>query len=246
MQGYSLSTYGDRIAEIFDDWVPLPADSGQTIDFLVALAGEGPMLELGVGTGRIAIPLAARGVEVTGIEVSQAMINRLLSKPGGDAVRIAMGDFADVAVAGRFKLVYAVFSTLFLLQSQDEQLRCFRNVTDHLTDDGLFVTETLVPTMAQLSQRETTETISVDIDHVWIYVSRNDRVRQLIERQQVHITEAGIRLYPVQHRYAWPSEMDLMARLAGLRLRERWGGYQCQPFTDQSTLQVSVYARQNG
>jgi SAM-dependent methyltransferase len=242
MQGYSPSTYGDHIAEVFDECARPPAETSRTVDFLAGLAAGGPALELGVGTGRVAIPLAARGMEVSGVEVSRAMVERLLGKRGGDAVRLSIGDFADVDVPGRFRLVYAVFDALFHLQSQEAQVRCFRNVAQRLADGGVFVVEALVPPLPH-SQRESLETASVELDHVWLFASRHDSVRQVIERQQILITEAGVRLYPVRYRYAWPAELDLMAHLAGLRLSQRWGGYEGEPFGAQSAFHVSVYGR---
>ena len=164
------------------------------------MAGDGPTLELAIGTGRIALPPAARGVRVDGIDISPAMIAKLRDKAGGDQISVTIGDFAEVPAPGSYRLVYVVFNTLFNLLSQEEQVRCFENVAAHLTDDGSFVVEAFVPT----------------------YLTRlRDPVTQRLSESHVRLTGEGVRLYPIVTRYAWPAELDLMARIAGLRLKDR-------------------------
>ena len=142
---YGPSTYGERIAEAYDEWFGLPEDTDQAVEFLARLAGPGPALELGIGTGRVAVPLAARGVEVHGVDASEAMVGKLRSKPGGDGIPVTIGDFADVAIEGSYPLVYVVFNTFFALLTQEDQIRCFQGVAEHLTDDGGFLIQAFVP-----------------------------------------------------------------------------------------------------
>jgi SAM-dependent methyltransferase len=210
---------------------------------LAELARAGRALELGIGTGRIALPLAARGVEVHGIDASPAMVARMRIKPGGAEIPVAMGDFADVGVEGAFSLVYVVFNTFFGLLSQEEQVRCFENVARHLAADGVFVIEAFVPDMTRFARGQCLNAARVETDAVLLDASRHDPLTQRVVSQQILITESGTRLFPVQIRYAWPAELDLMARLAGLRLRHRWAGWQREPFTAASGKHVSVYER---
>jgi SAM-dependent methyltransferase len=218
-------------------------DTDAAVAFLAELAGPGPVLELAVGTGRIALPLGERGIDVRGIDASEAMVARLRSKPGGDRVPITIGDFADVPIEGRFTLVYVVFNTLFALQTQDEQIRCFRNVAAHLLDGGVFVVEAFVPDLTRFDRDQRIETERVGLDQVWLGVARHHPVDQRVESQHVVLAEQGMRFYPVQLRYAYPSELDLMARLAGLQLQARFGGWRRESFTAASGMHVSVYER---
>ncbi len=245
MKDYDAATYGDRIADVYDEWTAREGiETDAAVGVLAELAGAGPVLELAVGTGRIALPLAERGLEVHGIDASQTMVDRLRAKPGGDRVRVTMGDFADVPVEGSFSLVFVVFNTLFALPSQEDQVRCFENVAPRLAGGGAFLVEAFVPDPTRFERGQRTSTIDVDVDQVFLEASRHDSVNQRTKSQQVVISEAGIKLYPVQVRYAWPAELDLMARLAGLRLRERWGGWRREPFTAASTQHVSIYERE--
>jgi SAM-dependent methyltransferase len=235
-------SFAPDAAAIYDD-VPR-GDEDETVAFLAQLAGAGRALELAVGTGRIALPLAARGVPVDGIDISDAMVARLRDKPGGAAIAVTMGNFADVAVAGRYRLIYVVYNTLFNLLSQDEQVRCFENVAGHLADDGVFVVEAFVPTyLHRLRDDQYVDAEAVAVDSVWLDVGRHDPVAQRLDESHVHLTDAGVRVYPIVTRYAWPSELDLMARIAGLRLRDRYGGWLGEPFDGRSARHVSVYGR---
>ena len=242
--GYGPSTYGDRIADVFDASF-VPHDEHSAAGFLASVAGGGPALELGIGTGRVALPLRRLGIEVEGIEASSAMIDRLREKRGGKRIRVWTGDLADVDVGTdvRYPLIYVVFNTLFALLTQDDQIRCFRNVATHLAPAGAFVIEAFVPDPSKFDDGQRTETFELTNDLVRLDVTRHEADTQRIFGQHVVITERRVRLYPLAMRYAWPAEIDLMARLARLRLRERWGGWHHEPFNSVSVSHVSVYER---
>lgn len=216
------------------------ADTTTTVAFLRRLAGDGPALELAVGTGRVALPLAASGVRVDGVDFSPAMVARLRAKPGGDQLAVTMGNFADVPVEGSYRLIYVVFNTLFNLLTQDEQVRCFENVAAHLTEDGVFVVEAYVPYVAR---DQYVEAEDIQVDEVTLDVGRLDHATQMYYESHVVLSREGVRLFPIVQRYAWPAELDLMARIAGLRLRERWGGWEREPFTGACRNCISVYGR---
>jgi SAM-dependent methyltransferase len=237
-----MMSFGEEAAEIYDD--EPRGDEAVAVAFLEQLADGGPALELAIGTGRIALPLAARGVRVDGIDLSTAMVAKLREKPGGDALAVTIGDFADVPVEGSYRLIYVVFNTLFNLLTQDDQVRCFENVAAHLADDGSFLVEALLPAwLHRLRDGQHVDAEHVGVDEVRLDVGRHDPVEQRLEESHVHLTRDGVRLFPIVMRYAWPSELDLMARIAGLRLRDRWGGWEREPFTSASTRHVSVYSR---
>jgi hypothetical protein len=243
MEGYDpLTIFGPQRAAMYDD-TPR-GDEEATVAFLERLAGPGPVLELAIGTGRIALPLAARGIRVDGVESSPAMIEKLRSKPGGAGLDVTAGDMADVPVEGAYPLVYLVYNTLFNLLTQEDQVRCFENVTAHLVEGGAFVVEAFVPSfLHRLRGDQYVDAEAVELDEVWLDVGRHDPVAQRLDESHVRLTEKGILLQPIVTRYAWPSELDLMARIAGLQLRERWGGWEREPFDGRSTSHVSVYAR---
>lgn len=240
---YGPSTYGDRIARVYDDWYGLPSDADQLVGALAALAGEGPVLELGIGTGRVALLLAERGLEVHGIDASEEMVAQLREKPGGDRIAVTIGDFADVAVERRFSLVFVVFNTFFCLLSQDDQARCFANVAERLADGGVFVLEAFMPDVARFDRGQRVHAERADPDLAQFHVALHDPVTQIVQSQHVLVREDGIRLYPVTIRYAWPAELDLMAKLAGMRLRGRWAGWNGERFDWDSGKHVSVYER---
>ena len=241
MNFYADETYGERVASVYDDWHPHA--NPYAIDFLTQLVGSGRALELGIGTGRIALPLAERGVEVTGIDASQLMIDRLKSKAGSDRIIVQLGTFATVIVEGTFDLIYVVFNTLFALGSQEEQVLCFRNVASHLTAEGAFVIEAFVPDLNRFTGGQVNWATKVTEDVVQLDVGQHDAATQRVISQKVVLTDGSVRLYPVQIRYAWPSELDLMAQLAGLRLRERWSNWQRAPFGSDCGNHISVYVR---
>ena len=242
MKDYDISTYGDRIADVYDEW-HAELDPTEAVALLAELAGGGPVLELAIGTGRVALPLAEQGLEVHGIDASEAMVAKLREKPGGDRIPVTMGDFADVAVEGCYPLIFVAFNTFFALLTQDDQVRCFENVAAHLTEDGAFVMEAFVPDVTRFDRGQRVSVFNIEVDSVRIDVDRHDVVAQTIEAQHVIVSGSGIRFQPVHLRYAWPAELDLMARLAGLRLRSRWAGWKREQFTAESTRHVSVYAR---
>jgi len=236
---YSEETYGERVADVYDDW--FSSHDAEAIDLLAQLAGDGRALELGIGTGRFALPLLARGIEVHGIDVSPSMIARLRSKPGGDRVTVVQDNFVDVPVAGEFNLIYVVFNTFFTLLTQEDQVRCFRKVAAHLMPGGCFVIEAFVPDLSRFTHGQVNWATKVNTDRVEFDAGQHDAATQRVVSQKVIITDGNVRLYPIQIRYAWPTELDLMAQLAGLRLRERWGNWRREPFTSESQKHISVY-----
>jgi SAM-dependent methyltransferase len=231
MDTYQEDTYGERIAGIYDDLYP---DFDQAaIGTLQELAQGGRALELGIGTGRIALPLQESGVEVHGIDASGAMIARL---------RVTPGNFADVAVEGRFDLIYILVNTFYALLAQEEQVRCFQNVASHLTPSGVFVIEAFMPDLTRFQGRQTVRAIRVDLGEVHLEASQIDPASQRITTQHMLIGEQGARLYPVKIRYVWPAEFDLMARLAGMQLKHRWSSWQKEAFSAESAKHVSVFS----
>ena len=239
MDNYRENTYGERIAGIYDE---LYTDyDPAAITALSQLARGRRALELGIGTGRIALPLQQTGVEVHGIDTSESMVAKLRAKPGGENIPVTFGDFADIPVEGQYALIYVLFNTIFDLLTQDEQLRCFRNVARHLEPQGAFVIEAFVPDLTRYTGGQSVRAISIDDDKVQLDAARLDPVTQQITAQHVMLTEQGIHLFPVRLRYAWPSEMDLMARLAGLQLKHRWGDWQGGAFSAESGKHISIY-----
>lgn len=234
--------YGDRWASVYDERVS-PLGHAPSLDFLAGLAGDGRILELGIGTGRVALPLAQRGVTVEGIDASAEMVGRLRAKPGADAIQVTIGDMADVPVSGTFRLVYVVFNTLFGLLSQDRQAECFGNVARVLEPGGSFVVECFVPDPTRFDRGQRVQALDVAEDSVTFELSRHDPVQQRVTVQVVTIDGDGVRMRPVAIRYSWPAELDLMARQAGLRLAERFGGWDRRPFDSASGSHVTVYQR---
>ncbi len=242
---YGPSTYGDRIAGVYDDWFGLPTDTDQAVEFLAGMVGDGPVLELGIGTGRIALPLVQRGIEVHGVDASEAMVAKLREKPGGDRIKVSMGNFADVGelVDGAFSLVLVVFNTFFGLLTQDDQVRCFQGVAQHLADGGVFLMQAFVPDLTRFDRGQRVEAMDVGTDIVYLEASRYDPVNQRVTSHHMVVEDGRTRLFPVSLRLAFPSELDLMARLAGLRLRERWSGWDRRPFDASSQQHISVWER---
>ena len=235
-------SFDEDVAQSYDRG--LRGDEDAAVAFLRDAAGAGPALELAIGTGRIALPLAAAGIAVDGIDISPAMVARLREKPGGGAIGVTMGDIADVPVEGSYRLIYVVYNSLFNLRTQAEQVRCFENVAAHLTDDGAFVVEAFTPGyLHRLRDDQYVDAEEVRVDGVWLDVARHDAVSQQLVKNHVSLTTAGIALNPVVLRYAWPSELDLMARIAGLEPADRFGGWDRRPFAATSRLHVSVWRR---
>jgi Methyltransferase domain len=238
-----LTSFGEEAAEAYDQ-KDQREDTPATVAFLEQLAAGGPALELAIGTGRVALPLAGRGVVVDGVDFSTAMVAKMRAKPGGDQIAVTIGNFADVPVPGTYRLIFLVFNTIFNLLTQDDQVRCFENVASHLTADGSFVVEAFVPSyLTRLRSDQYVDAEAIEVDTVTLDVGRHDPVKQLLKESHVVLTREGVRLFPIVCRYAWPSELDLMARIAGLRLKERYGGWNRQSFTSTSSTHISVYGR---
>ena len=235
----SHEAYGENVAGVYDDWYS--ELDPHAIDALADLSSGGKVLELGIGTGRVALPLSAKNVEVHGIDASPSMIAQLRKKPGGDRITVTQGDFAAVPVEGKFALVYIVFNTFFMLVSQAEQVRCFKNIAQHLAPGGCFVIEAFVPDLSRFTGGQVNWATKVTADQVLLDVGQHDAAAQRVMGQKIVITEGNVRLYPAQIRYCYPSELDLMAQLAGLRLRERWDNWKREPFTSQSGKHISIY-----
>jgi SAM-dependent methyltransferase len=228
--------YDDSAAEMFDPTVVDPV-----IDLLVGIAASGRALELGIGTGRIALPLAQRGVPVHGIELSKAMVARLRAKPGGEDIGITIGDFATTTVDGTFSVAYLVFNTILNLTTQAAQVACFRNVAAHLEPGGCFVIEVEVPGLQRLPPGETIHAFHLS-ETRW-GIDEYDVAKQGLTSHHFEIVDGRVERLSVPFRYAWPSELDLMAQLAGLELRERWGGWEREPFTSDSRKHVSIWEK---
>jgi SAM-dependent methyltransferase len=210
------------------------------VDFLADLAGDGAALELGIGTGRIALPLSRRGVRVHGIDLSTAMVARLRAKPGAEDIEVAIGDFATTTVEGTFSLAYLVFNTIMNLTTQDEQVACFQNVAAHLEPGGCFVIEVGIPELQRLPPGETFRPFHVGARHLGF--DEYDVARQgLISHHYTAGSDGNLEPYSIPFRYVWPAELDLMARLAGMTLRERFAGWRREPFTSESSTHVSVW-----
>ena len=236
--------FGESVAARFDERYAHQADPavvGPIVDLVVELAAGGAALELGIGTGRVALPLAARGVPVHGIELSEAMLARLRAKPGAERIGVTVGDFATATVEGTFTVAYVVANTIMNLTTQDEQVACFENVSAHLEPGGCFVIEVLVPRLRRLPPGERFQPFAVSPTHLGF--DEYDVARQGLISHHYWIEEGGIEVLSPPFRYVWPAELDLMARLAGMSLRERWAGWAREPFTSESEKHVSVWEK---
>lgn len=248
MEGYDASTYGDRFADVYDDWYGGLTDLDACVARLLSWADGGPVLELGIGSGRIALPLARAGASVHGIDASAAMVERLRAKPGGAEVTVTVGDMADLALAEGppFTLTFVAFNTFFNLASAEEQERCLARVAALLAPGGRFVLEAFVPTdPVEGAATRAVEPRSITADEVVLTVSLVDHEQQVVTGQHVHLRESGIRLRPWHLRYATPAQLDSMAAAAGLELEARYGGWREEPFDGSSTVHVSTYRRSN-
>jgi SAM-dependent methyltransferase len=236
--------FGERVAARYDDSGPeISGDDavGPVVDFLADLAGDRAALELGIGTGRIALPLARRGVRVHGIDLSTAMVARLRAKPGSDEIGVTIGDFATTTVDGRFSVAYLVFNTIMNLTTQDAQVSCFQNVAAHLEPGGCFVIEVGVPGLQRLPPGEIFQPFRVSPTRLG-FDEYDDSVQGQISHHYL-IDGDHVEAVSMPFRYVWPSELDLMARLAGMTLRDRWSGWQREPFTSDSGKHVSVWEK---
>ena len=236
--------FGERVAARYDESSAdlfEPAAVDPVVDFLAALAGHGAALEFGIGTGRIALPLAHRGIRVHGIDLSEAMVARLRAKPGAERIDVTIGDFAATTVDGRFSVAYLVFNTIMNLTTQDGQVACFQNVAAHLEPGGCFVIEVMVPALQRLPPGETVRPFDVTPTHLGF--DEYDVASQGLISHHYSIIDGNLEVGSMPFRYVWPAELDLMARLAGMTLRERWSGWQREPFTSDSTSHVSVWEK---
>jgi hypothetical protein len=235
--------FGEEVAARYDDDPAMfdPAVVGPTVDFLAALAGSGAALELGIGTGRIALPLAQHGVRVHGIDLSAAMVARLRAKPGAEEIGVTIGDFATTVVEGAFSLAYLVFNTIMNLTTQDEQVACFHNVAAHLEPGGCFVIEVAVPGLRRLPPGEIFQPFAVTPTRLGF--DEYDVAAQGLISHHYSIVDGSFAVNSVPFRYVWPAELDLMARIAGLTLRERWSSWHREPFTSESRAHVSVWEK---
>ncbi len=228
--------YDESSAEMFEPEVVEPA-----VDLLAELAGDGRALELGIGTGRIALPLAQRGVPVHGIDLSYAMTSRLREKPGGEEIGISIGDFSNTTVDGTFSVAYLVFNTINNLTTQAEQVACFRNVAAHLVPGGCFVIEVGIPNLQRLPPGETMRVFDASETH-W-GIDEYDVANQGLVSHHFSVVDGRLERVSMSFRYIWPAELDLMAQLAGMALRERWSGWKREPFTSDSRKHVSVWEK---
>jgi SAM-dependent methyltransferase len=239
--------FGEGVAERYDESAAdmfEPAVVGPVVDFLADLAGAGAALELGIGTGRIALPLAQRGVPLHGIDLSESMVARLRAKPGAEGIGITIGDFATTAVEGTFSVAYLVFNTISNLTTQEAQVGCFRNVSAHLEPGGCFVIEVGIPELQRLPPGETFRVFHAD-EARW-GIDEYDVARQGLISHHLEIVDGRLERASIPFRYTWPAELDLMAQLAGMRLRERWSGWKREPFTSDSRKHVSVWEKPSG
>ena len=222
--------------ELFD-----PAVLNPTVDFLADLAGTGPALELGVGTGRIALPLSRRGIRVHGIELSPAMVTRLQAEVGGSEIGVTIGDFPTAEVAERFTLVYLLHNTITNLTTQDEQVACFGNAAAHLEPGGAFVIENYIPELQRLSPGSPMRVFTATPTHIGI--EEYDVAAQIAVSRHFWVIDGQLKTFSSPHRYVWPAELDLMARFAGLESQARWGGWNHEPFTSESRNHISVWRK---
>jgi SAM-dependent methyltransferase len=241
MVEWSPEIYGQRWRHVYDkiDWPePLAA-----VDFLAARRGGGRCLELAIGTGRVALPLAARGVEVDGLDSSPEIVEKMRAKPGGDAIEVTIANMADFKLERKYSLIVLLLNSLYALQTQEEQIQCFESVAAHLEPGGRFVVETFVPDPTRFRFGGRAHVYEVGLDHVRIEADTFDRATQHVRENHIEVRESGIKLYPALLRYTWPSELDLMARIAGLRLHERWGDWTSAPFDAWSENHIAVYEK---
>ena len=239
--------FDERIASTYDHpddemWTGVAIDP--VVDVLAGLAGNGRALEFAIGTGRIAIPLAARGVPVVGIELSNAMVARMRAKPGGDRIPVTIGDIAKTTVDGTFRIVFLVFNTIMNLTTQAAQVACFRNAAAHLEPGGRFVIEVLIPDLRRLPPGEGHVVFAASPTH-W-GIDEYDVANQGLISHHFTVADEGIELDSMPFRYVWPAELDLMAEMAGMRLLDRWAGWTGEPFTSESRSHVSVWEKPAG
>jgi len=236
--------FDERVAATYDDYrdAMFTAEVVEpTVDFLAALVGDGRALEFAIGTGRIAVPLKQRGVDVSGIDISRAMVARMREKPGGSDIPVVIGSFTDARVDGSFRLVYLVYNTIQNVTTQDEQVATFANAAAHLEPGGVFLVENWVPDPAEFHRNRALRVHEIGSDQVIIDVAELHPAEQRMTTTKIALTSGGVQLLPANHRYVWPAELDLMARLAGLQLEARDADWERRPFTDASSTHVTAY-----
>jgi SAM-dependent methyltransferase len=236
--------FGESVAATYDESEASEFETGvveAAVDVLAGLADDGRALELGIGTGRIALPLARRGVPVHGIDLSRAMVDRLRAKPDGDAIGVTIGDFATTKVDGTFSVAYLVFNTIMNLTTQAEQVACFRNVAAHLEPGGRFVIEVMIPDLRKLPAGQTVVPFHVSPTR-WAF-DAYDVATQEMSSNYIEVVDGRGEYHSIPFRYVWPAELDLMAQLAGLSLCERWDGWTREPFTSESGRHVSIWEK---
>ncbi|WP_062218170.1 bifunctional 2-polyprenyl-6-hydroxyphenol methylase/3-demethylubiquinol 3-O-methyltransferase UbiG [Streptomyces sp. NBRC 109706] len=243
MRDYGTATYGDKLAADFDTFLGGGGDPEPAVRFLTDRVPEGDALELGVGNGRVAIPLAGRGLNVVGIDSSPAMLKEMRDKPGGDQVEPILGDFTDPAPGRAFDLVYALRSTFYFLVSQEAQLTCLRNVSALLRPGGHLVLELGAPPYRRMNERQYVDALQVEVEEAAFFLTLHDPIAQRIDRQMIVMGESRTRLQPIRFRYIWPSELDLMAALAGLTTVSRQAGWAGGEFTGTGR-HVSVFRKE--
>ncbi len=241
---YDPAAYGEHVAADYDELYTAIPDTGEAVATLAELAGSGRLLEMGIGTGRLARPLRERGIEVHGIEASPSMVAELRKLPGGAEIPVTVGSFADAEVPGeRFSVIVLALHTIFGLPTQDEKIACFANAERHLADGGIFVVEATVLDVGALRRGQAVIPRFTSADRVELQVLRFDAATQDLETTNIHLSSDGVRLNGFTNAYASPRELDLMARLGGLGLRERWSSWTREPFVSESGRHVSVYSR---
>ena len=244
MSEHDPTAYGAAVADVYDELFGDDVlDTEGAVRRISQLAGDGSVLELGVGTGRLALPLAAGGRRVHGVDASGAMLDRLRAKPGGSEIGLTQGDFSEFTVPERFGVAVLAFNTIFALPDQDAQVRCFERVAAHLDPGGCFVVEAFVPNPARFQEGQSVRLLAMTDGRVALDVARIDPATQFMYTTKVHLRDSGVRLHAANHRYAWPAELDLMARLAGLRLEDRREDWNGTPFTGTSQFHISVYRK---
>lgn len=241
MEGFDpKNSFGYEVSKRYD--TNPRGDEAETVAFLARLAGGGDALEFAIGTGRIALPLSQAGLRVDGIELSQAIVDRMREKPGGNALEVTIGDMSCATTGRRYRLVYLVYNTIGNLLTQDGQVACFSNAARHLDPGGVFVLECRVPTAPSRPGHQFVDAEEIRADNVVLGACHYDPVTQILDNDHVRISADGIMLTPISLRLAHPPEFDLMARIAGLRLRERWGGWNTEPFTATELFSSSDFA----
>ena len=242
---FDETTFGKIYAEEYDE-LHDPGTTEASVALIAELASGDRLLEFAIGTGRMALPLLKRGFQISGIEGSAEMAAKLHEKPGGEDICIEIGDMATTKTEGEFDFSFLVFNTLFNLTSQSAQIQLFKNAAEHLTPGGRFLIETFVPDMDRFDDTNSVRALNVGFQSAWLEATDHDPVQQRVNIQRIRFSPGSTNLFPLQMRYAWPQEIDLMAQLAGLELEHRWGGWHREPFTRDSKMHVSLYHKPQG